>query len=127
MMAGIIKSMCLAAVMAMVWSVAASDIPPPTASYPFDENEESTAVTDNGTGGRNAETNVNTAGMHQVGKVGKGSFLFDGSRRVIVPDNEHWDFGTNDWTIMFWVKFDNLYDHAMFVHHYGAGERVRLV
>jgi hypothetical protein len=41
-------------------------------------------------------------------KIGGSSIRFNGSSDYLdIQDHDDWDFGTNDWTIEFWVRFDN--------------------
>ncbi|MBI2486546.1 MAG: hypothetical protein HYW01_06240 [Deltaproteobacteria bacterium] len=50
-----------------------------------------------------------------AGKVDQ-AFSFDGSGDFVsVPDSTDWDFGSNDFSIDLWVKFDQIKD-SMFIH-----------
>ena len=53
----------------------------------------------------NADAQIDTAQK----KFGTGSGLFDGTGDYLsVPDHADWDFGTGDFTIDFWVRFNSV-------------------
>ncbi|MFH1790380.1 MAG: LamG-like jellyroll fold domain-containing protein, partial [Candidatus Omnitrophota bacterium] len=56
-------------------------------------------------------------------KFGESSFAFDGSGDyVTVPDKDAFDFGSKDFTIDFWINFDELPsgDQMYLLDHYGG-------
>jgi hypothetical protein len=52
-----------------------------------------------------------TGGQHIIGpKFGTGCVMFDGSGDSLsVADSSDWDFGTNNFTMEFWVNFDHIH------------------
>ena len=76
-----------------------------TASH-FDGADAATAYTDPIAG---AYTFVGTAQLDTAQfKFGTAALLLDGnSDYVTLPDSANWYFGTNDFTIDFWVKFNS--------------------
>lgn len=80
-----------------------------------------------------AETNANdSVGNHHgalvngtsfiAGEVG-AAFSFDGADDFVsVGDSADWDFGTNDFTIEFWVRLNAL-KNSMFIHQLNGSDR----
>ena len=55
-------------------------------------------------------------------KFGSASGLFDGKRDYIsLPDSDDWSFGSGDFTVDFWVKFNNVSQDVMFINQALAG------
>ena len=86
---------------------------------PFDGSDGSTTFTDES----NNNFTVTAGGNAQLdtaqSKFGYASLLLDGSGDYIsVPDNAAFDFGTGDFTIEFWLRwnslsgFQTIYDHG---------------
>jgi len=64
----------------------------------------------------NGNAQVDTA----ESQFGGASALFDGSGDFLeVPDNADWAFGTGDWTIDFWVRFNSV-SGFQFLYHQGT-------
>lgn len=72
-------------------------------SDPFPE-PANTAIDDKG----KAVTSYGNAQYSGVSKYGTGSFYFDGTGDYLsVPDSTDWSFGTADFTVEAWVRFDS--------------------
>lgn len=82
-------------------------------------SDESTTFTDSGNTGHtvtaNGDAQIDTAQK----KFGTASGLFDGTGDYLtVPDHADWDFGTGDFTIDLWVRFNDLTTAQFFVGQY---------
>ena len=67
----------------------------------------STTFTDDGATGHTVTAVGNAQIDTAQSKMGGASALFDGSGdRLTIPDHADWDFGTADWTIEMWVRFN---------------------
>ena len=93
-------------------------------------------------GSRHPVTNVGTAQIktdHK--KLGNGSVWFDGdSDYLTVPDSDDWDFGTGDFAIDFWIRFNVInqynqimdtgacvYDTGFYINYNGTLETLQMV
>ena len=76
----------------------------------MDGADASTTFTDNAAGGTHTWTaNGNAQIDTAVVKFGTGSGLFDGDGDYIsTPDSNDWYFGTGNFTVDFWVNFNDL-------------------
>jgi len=56
-------------------------------------------------------------------KFGGSSVLFDGTTtsRLTIPDSDDWNFGSGDFTIDFWIKFNSLSGFQELVSQWGGG------
>lgn len=73
----------------------------PSAAFPEPAN---TAIDDKG----KTVTSNGNAQFSGVSKYGTGSFYFDGTGDYLsVPDSSDWSFGTADFTVEAWVRFDS--------------------
>jgi len=78
----------------------------------FDEADAATRIPDYALGGNapheatcNADAQIDTAQK----KYGDSSLLLDGTGDYLsIPDSDDWDFGTDDFTIEAWVRFNSI-------------------
>lgn len=87
----------------------------------FDGDDGSTAFVDES----NSAHTISVVGNVQVdvleSKFGGGSGLFDGvGDRLTIPDSTDWEFGTDNFTIEAWVRFDLLNAWQTIVGQWGA-------
>jgi hypothetical protein len=92
--------------------VSSDDISIPTQAYTSDANTKlllhlDNNVTDSGSLGLTI-TNTDVTFSDTVYKFGYSGVFNGSSAYLSVPDNAAWDFGTEDFTIDFWVRFDVL-------------------
>lgn len=56
-------------------------------------------------------------------KFGGGSAFFDGEADYLsIPDSDNWDFGAGDFTIDFWVRFNDIESYQYFYQQYGGAK-----
>lgn len=71
--------------------------------------DASTTFTDSSSGAKSVTANGNAQIDTAQSKFGGASILLDGSGDTLtVSDDADWDFGTGDFTIDFWVRFNSL-------------------
>ena len=89
-----------------------------------DGTDESQIIIDSSSSGKTV-TCVNQAQIDTAQKeFGTGSILFDGTGDYLsLADNDDWDFGTGNFTIDFWVRFNSLASDFNFIGNgcYGSG------
>jgi len=76
-----------------------------------DGDDQSTTIPDSG-GGANCPHTVTCVNQAQIDtaqkEFGTGSILFDGTGDYLtLADSDDWDFGSGDFTIDFWVRFND--------------------
>jgi hypothetical protein len=74
-----------------------------------DGADGSTSFTDSSASGHTITANGNAQVDTDQKEFGTGSLLCDGTGDYLsIPDHADWDFGTGDFTIDFWVRFNTL-------------------
>ncbi|MBI3317276.1 MAG: LamG domain-containing protein [Candidatus Omnitrophica bacterium] len=77
--------------------------------------DASSTFTDSSSGAKSMTTNGNAQIDTAQSKFGAASGLFDGTGDyVTTADSEDWNFGTGDFTLDFWVRFNSLASHQRF-------------
>jgi len=75
----------------------------------MDGADGSTTFTDDAAGSTHTWTAVNQAQIDTAQKkFGTASGLFDGTDYITAPDSADWNFGTGDFTIDFWIRFNSI-------------------
>ena len=88
----------------------------------FDGTNGSTVITDNSKNNLYVTASNGTAISTAQSKFGGASVLFDGTNdNLTIASNSVFDFGTNDFTIEFWVYFNALSTSRMLVERWTTG------
>jgi len=68
-----------------------------------------------------------TEDMASQPRFSDAALYCDGSAYISLPNSDDWVFGTGDWTIDYWVKFEDLtVNHAILQHHTSADDRFEI-
>ncbi len=88
--------------------------------------DASTSFTDSSSGSKTVTASGNAQIDTAQSKFGGASMLFDGSGDYLsVPDSGDWDWGTGDFAVDFWVRFNSVANAVTFVDRNAQGQTIR--